>query len=477
MFTQPFEYLARAAKTSPAALAVSSVDTALTYDELYDSALRFAHIFREAGIQPGHLVGVRAKPLIDLVVSEALFHEAAIGSHVPIEYEGTELNIFDWIVTEQELAHFPAELQIVVDQAFLRRAAIVAARDNQQPFVSENELCRVSFSSGTTGLPKAIGWSIRCLEDRALDRRHQWMLDTPFLCMLGLSTGLGFMTFFEHVERRAPFVLAAKGDHLLSQLSQHGMRCVIGSPQQLHDLLNAARGSTSQFPALKTIMSAGGALPDALLHALETRFGAEVVSTYASSEAGSVAIRRGAGTHDGFAGVLFDDVEVRIEDTQGNSLGDGEIGRIGVHRRHQPSSYLFDPATSSQTFRDGFFFSGDLGYLQGNKLYLSGRESEIIYSSGIKIDPAKVESVAFEMTEIRDAAAFSFLDDTGLQQVGLAIVATHELDARALASLLRSKLGEAHPKRIVRVSEISRNHMGKVNRETLARLLSQSEAS
>ncbi len=466
----PFEYLRQVTIESPAAIALSSSQTELTFAELFDSAIRFAQVFRARGVRPGHVVVVRAPTELDLVISQALLHEATVGGHVPAGLEKLIGSRIDWIVTDAPVPGVPTERQIVLDGQFFMAVAavpeIAPADASPLPYANDDALCRISFSSGTTGEPKAIGWSVDCLMDRALDRRTQWMPVEPYLCLLGQATGLAFMTYFANIARGVSFLLPESGAELARQVAKHGVACIMASPHQLGNLLTVAIENPDAFESVTTIMSAGSVLPDFIAGQLERVCGAQIISTYASSEAGSVAIRPGLGSTEGYAGHLFDEVEVLILDESGTPLADGQIGEIGVRRARQPHSYLFgDDPTGS--FRDGYFFSGDLGYLRGRDLYLAGRSTEIINAGGVKIDPAKVESYLRGLDGVRDAAVFSLFDKRGLEKLAVVFVSDAPLGLERIQAWLRPQFGEAVPQSFARVSEIPRSPMGKVNRSEL----------
>lgn len=470
---QPFLHLERSAKLSPHTIAISTLDTDLTFAEFYDNAVRFAAILRQRGIRPGDKVGTLLPPILDLIISEALFHEACVGAQIPSDYPAIVGRVFDWIVVHELYDGFDLEKQIVIDTEFLREAAVVVAVANPHDYGSKDALCRLSFSSGTTGEPKAIPVSIDCMEDRAIERTRQWMPVQPYLCLLGLSTGLTFMSFYAHIAAGETFVLAGIDAGILTQIERHGIRCVMGSPHQLSVLLAESKHRPGDAPDVPIVMSAGSALPDALVRRLETRFGSRVLATYASTEAGSVAIREGIGAADGLAGTILDDVDVRILDEQFNDVPDGEIGLIAIKRARQPQTYLDDSAASARNFRDGYFIPGDLGYRLGNDLYLSGRVSEVLNVGGIKADPARIEGIAREFDGVADAAAFGLRHTDGTDEMCLAFVSSTAIDVRAFAQFMTAILHESTPTKYFRTASIERNHMGKVNRDSLSEQFSR----
>lgn len=472
---QPFDLLAQAAATQPDAPAIIGQHTQLSFSELADTAKRFAALLRERGVRPGQLVGLRLPTTLDLGMSLAVFHEAAVGGSIAPDVGPAQRAQFDWIIGMTPDPAVPANRQIVITQALLNRVALLPPAAEVQRYSSPQALCRVSFSSGTTGDPKLIPWSVECLRDRAIDRTEQWMLGRPYLCLLGLSTGLGFMTALANLGAGEPFLDANSFSKLLPLIERVAVRCVVGSPTQLALLVRESVES-GKTPHIDTVMSAGSNLPDATAKQLQTRFAAQVVSTYASSEAGSVAVRRGTdrGSAHGptvtQAGTILDDVDVRILADDGSPLEDGVVGQVAVNRGLQPHEYLNDPAATKRSFSDGYFLPGDTGFILNGELFLTGRTTELIDAGGVKVNPASIDGVALECDGVTDAAAFPRIDETtGL--VTIALAAVGDFNPVTLSTLLRQRFGEAGPAFVVKVHAIPRNHMGKVNRAQIADLI------
>ena len=87
--------------------------------------------------------------------------------------------------------------------------------------------------------------------------------------------------------------------------------------------------------------------------------------------------------------------DIRIVNDDGEDLGPGEIGEIVCRGPALSSSYYRLPELTNQAFRDGWLYSGDLGYLDENGfLYLAGRNKELIISGGVNIYPQDVEEIA-----------------------------------------------------------------------------------
>ena len=468
---QPFEYLQLWANQTPDAIAISTVTNDTSYRSLHDSAVRFAHVFRELGIKPGDVVGIHTKAYVELVVTQALFHEAAVSCVLPAGYLANLDYPVDWVVTQKPISGFPEDKQIILGQYFLNRAARQSAEANPLDYPSDDALMRIVFSSGTTGRPKAVPITLDRMATRAFDLREQWLIGNPMMCLLGPASMLTFVVAFSQIAHGETYVLPGKASEVIKQVSHNNVAALIGSPHQLSDLAKVSETNGASLSSLTTIGSIGAVLPESVGQALTDKFHAKVVSLYGSSEAGIVARREGAPPPDGHAGTLLDGVEVRIINAAGEICAEGESGLIGVKRALLPEAYLGEPEISAEAFRDGFFYAGDRGYVIGRELYLSGRDDELINAAGTKVDPAKVESVAMGFPKIKDAAAFGADIGAGLQVVGLAFVTTTKIDPEEFARFMSSQLGDAAPRHYIRVKKIPRTKdTGKVLRAELTDL-------
>ena len=470
--SQPFNVLVDAAANHAGALAVSSPGGDMTFAELLDGSRRIAGVLREAGVRPGEVVAFRVPQLLDAVLTFACFHEAAIGTVLPAGFEESGSRIIDWVVSTAPVSGFTSDRQIILDQATMERISRQDLSNEPREYPALTSVCHIVFSSGTTGNPKPIPISIETLNDRCVDRREQWMLARPYFCQLGFSTMMGFQTFMASVVMGDTFITPRLGKDAIDAIARFGIVCSVASPHQWGTFLPAAVKSGFSGGTLTTIVAVGAILPDFLADQLARRFGAEIAVMYAASECGSIALRHGTDSSDGFTGELVPGAEVIIFGADGVEAPEGEIGEIGVLRQRQPHAY-FGEQTSPQAWRDGYFFPGDSGFLRGNQLYLTGRTGDLINAAGAKIDPARVDALALEFPGVTDAAVFGFVDTRGLTTVALVFTADEAIDVDAFSKFLVSRLGDSSPRRMARVAEIPRTRTGKVNRENVAQLFTQ----
>ena len=170
-------------------------------------------------------------------------------------------------------------------------------------------------------------------------------------------------------------------------------------------------------------------------------------------------------------GVLEPGVAAQAVDAEHRPLPPGAEGLIRVRTPGDIAGYLDDPAATAATFRDGWFYTGDLGAVMADgHLVISGRAVEVINHGGMKISPRIVEDTLLSVPEISQAAAFGVPDSDGVTQVWAAVVATAPIDGAALNRLCAARLGALAPKFILQMPDLPRNANGKVMTHVLVDL-------
>jgi amino acid adenylation domain-containing protein len=228
--------------------------------------------------------------------------------------------------------------------------------------------------------------------------------------------------------------------------------------------------------SLRVIRSASASLPVDVLRELESVFGVPVIETYGMTEAASQIAanpmgRRKPGSVGRSAGA-----EISIIDRQGRRLPVGERGEIALRGPTITRGYDNDVAAAKSAFRDGWFRTGDLGYLdRDGYLFIVGRVKEIIKRGGLQIAPAEVEEALLIHPDVVEAAAFSIPHRRLGEDVAAAVVLRPgaKVSVQTLRSFLRERLARFKiPGLIQVVSEIPKGPRGKIRRNTLAAALS-----
>jgi acyl-CoA synthetase (AMP-forming)/AMP-acid ligase II/thioesterase domain-containing protein/acyl carrier protein len=267
-------------------------------------------------------------------------------------------------------------------------------------------------------------------------------------------------------------------DRFLPNLISHQVTWMSCGPAFLRALRDSmdGRDKTLDGHRLRYICCGTSRLDPAFADELESLLGVPVLESYATTETGRLAYnplppdRRKHGT----VGVTCPE-EVAIMAPDGTLLGPGERGEIVGRGDQVFEGYENDAAANGAGFVDGWFRTGDEGFLdEEGYLTLTGRIKEMINRGGDKVSPAEVDAVLISHPDVCEAASFPIPHETLGEEVAAAVVLAPgaEVDAQALKRyLLGTLLHFKVPRRFVFVDEIPKDASGKVRRHELAKAL------
>jgi len=174
----------------------------------------------------------------------------------------------------------------------------------------------------------------------------------------------------------------------------------------------------------------------------------------------------------GAAGYIAPDVSVQIVDDNGTICEPGQQGSVRVRTPVNVGGYIDEFGQTKAPFRDGYFDTGDLGYVTPEKmLVITGRKKEVLNLGGDKVSPRIIEHTLTAHYGVHEAVAFAVPNGLGIDEVWALIVPVGRLDEEALRKHCREKLAETHvPARFIIVAELPRNANGKVDRVQLSAL-------
>lgn len=232
---------------------------------------------------------------------------------------------------------------------------------------------------------------------------------------------------------------------------------------------------------LRFLRTGSAPLPAADLRAFEAKFALPVIETYGLSEAASQIVANPlppAAHKAGSAGIPVG-ITLRICALAGEgadperdlqALPTGETGEICVSGF--PVIAAYQDNAGSDAFQDGWFRTGDLGYLdEDGYVFITGRLREVIIRGGENIAPREIEEVLLQHPAIREAAAVG-RPDALYGEVVVAYVATREPWRSEMKSDLQQFASEhlsayKVPVDIIHINELPRNHTGKIERHLL----------
>ena len=131
------------------------------------------------------------------------------------------------------------------------------------------------------------------------------------------------------------------------------------------------------------------------------------------------------------------------------------------------TSYYKNPAATAEFFKDGYFYPGDLAFINdAGLLVLGGRSSEVINLGGVKVNPQKVDEIAMAQLGVIDCAAFAVSGQSGVEELAIALVVDSDFNQEFFDKAMAQK--SPYPPAIsIPMAKIPRNDNGKVSRQLL----------
>jgi amino acid adenylation domain-containing protein len=236
-----------------------------------------------------------------------------------------------------------------------------------------------------------------------------------------------------------------------------------------------------QRTRLRFIRSCSSPLAPKLMADLEAAFSVPVIEAYGMTEAShQMAINplppraRKPGSVGLAAGC-----EIAIVDPAGTPLPAGVTGEVVIHGANVTRGYVNNPDANRVSFFNGWFRTGDQGYLDGDGyLFLTGRTKEIINRGGEKISPREIDEVLLDHPAVAQAMAFSIPSRQLGEEVGAAVVLRENASATdtELQEFASSRLADFKvPRRVVFLRELPKGPTGKPQRIGLAARLKLDE--
>ena len=167
--------------------------------------------------------------------------------------------------------------------------------------------------------------------------------------------------------------------------------------------------------------------------------------------------------------------DVRIVDDRGSELASGEVGEILIRSRSVIPGYWRAPEVTAQTIKDGWFYTGDLGYLDEDRyLYIVDRKKDVVLSGGVNTSTKEIEAVLYTHPSVMGAAVIGLPDDHWGEVVTACVVLRPGIPATEqdlVSHCLLSLASYKKPRRVYFLEDLPKNPSGKIlKRELRTRL-------
>lgn len=329
------------------------------------------------------------------------------------------------------------------------------------------------FSSGTTGLPKAVRHTHASLDEAVRHWRHALQLThrdriqvaTPPSHILGL---LNLLTAWEtgacvRLHRRFDIdrvLHHIESDRITVEMAVAPIALAIASHPGLESY---------DLSSLRYIMWGATPVNAHVAQTVTRRTGVSWLPAYGTTELPVIACNPIEDARLDTVGRAVPGVDLRVVSLEtGEPVGPGEVGEIQARSASLMAGYLPAEATG-EAIRDGWYRTGDVGWLDtGGWLRITDRLKEMIKVRGFQVAPAEIEAVLHGHPAVKDCAVFGIPDGTNGEAIVAAVATSAPVDASQLTALVDEKLASyKHLSRVVFVPEIPRLPSGKVLRRVL----------
>lgn len=446
------------ARRAPDRVAVRSAYGDLTYRELLTLADAFAADLAAKGVIAGQRVAVwlpsRAETVIALVACSrngyvccpSLHRDHTVGDIVSLIKRMRAAAVvaessYGADAAKNDLFAQLADIDTIRHVYRLERAnpakrpAIVeaTAAASQPAPQNPDRILYLAFTSGTTGVPKGVMHSDNTLLANARALAGDWNINEQSVVysLSPLSHNLGFGAMIMALAVGGQLVIhdLPRGASLVDRLIETGTTFLVGVPTHAIDLLAEVKArKLSGIGKLQGFRISGASAPQELVAAL-LQYGIVPQSGYGMTETCShqytlpnddpkLIVESCGRSCPGY--------EIRIFDREdpNREVGVGEVGQIGGRGASLMLGYFDDQIATEESFnKDGWFMTGDLGWVDGKGyLRITGRKKDVIIRGGHNIYPAKIEALASTHAAIQRVAAVPVPDQRLGERVCLAVM-------------------------------------------------------
>ena len=333
------------------------------------------------------------------------------------------------------------------------------------------------FSSGTTGLPKAVRHTHAALDEAVghwrdallLTRRDRIQVATPPSHILGLLNILTALRTGARMRLHPRFDI----DRMLHYIENDRITVEMAVAPIALAIASHPRLESFDLSSLRFIMWGATPVSPSVAETVTRRTGVGWVPAYGTTELPVIACNPLQGARLDSVGRAVPGVGLRLVSLEtGDLVGPGEVGEIQARSKSLMAGYLPAEATA-EAMCDGWYRTGDVGWLDADGwLRITDRLKEMIKVRGFQVAPAEIETVLHGHPAVKDCAVFGVPDGTNGEAIVAAVAARAPLDMERVAADLTARVDEKlasykHVSRVVFVDDIPRLPSGKVLRRVL----------
>ncbi|MGA9389857.1 MAG: acyl--CoA ligase [Candidatus Sulfotelmatobacter sp.] len=481
---------------SHTAIAVPELGINITYNSLRQQVLAMANALASAGVRRGDAVAIALPNGLPAIVS---FLAASIaGTAAPLNpaYPYEEFHFFLGDTNARILLCPPVGAEFVRTAAKDRNIPVFSVEMSERGEVNivdapsgvtaaeptADDIALVLHTSGSTGRPKRVPLRHFNLAVSSANIANAYALtgEDVSLCIMPLFHIHGLIASTMATLLSGGTVVVPTKFNALSfwrMVRENRVTWYSGVPTMHQLLLARTHHKPAEAASLRFIRSCSAPLSPELIHKMEGLFGVPFVEAYGMTEAAHQMTSNPLPPRHRKAGSVGVGTGLRISimDAEGNHLDTNQRGEIAIQGANVFRGYENNPEANARAFVNGWFRTGDQGFLDSDcYLHLTGRIKDIIIRGGENIAPHEVDEVLLRHPAVAAAVTFGCAHPTLGEEVGAAVV-LHETGGASESQLIkhcREHLAEYKcPTKIYLVESIPTTATGKIRRRAVATAL------
>ena len=345
---------------------------------------------------------------------------------------------------------------------------------------SEEDIAVIIYTSGTTGRQKGVVLTYRHLDSPVMTLDYFGYLDkfNSILCPVPFSHEGGLVYILFHISNGSTLVINKRfiPSKFLRDIESYNVELTFVPPAMLEALLRSDEIDRVSLKSLKFLVFFGAPGRPTLLKEFVERFPHITGVTgwgLTESSAPNVIVPIDAPLEKRFKkGILGKHVpwiDIKIIDNKGNPLPNGQIGEILLKGWVIMKGYYNEPELTKEVLRDGWLYTGDLGYLdEDGYLYIAGRKKDVIITGGLNVYANEVEFIISEHPKVAEVAVVGVPDSLRGEVVKAVIVPKGNIKREEIISYCRKRLAGYKVPRIIEFREnLPKTASGKIKKAGL----------
>jgi acyl-CoA synthetase (AMP-forming)/AMP-acid ligase II len=490
--------------------------SALSYAETDSAVTRLARALLAAGLRKGDKIGILATDSPEYVIVQLASMKLG-ATFVALNYRLSAPEVANLLHVADVSALFLGgryrEIAAPAQQALAGRLRLTAWLDGEQLAetsyrdliasvsdtselrspATDEDILSLALTSGTTGTPKGVLQSQRMIRALVISGALELGLQRDDLIYSGAPlfhiSGIGHLLYGLSRGCASLVLPQFNSGSVLGWMQGGRLRHCMLIPSMVISILDHPGVADGSYAGLRSIMYGGAPMPPSVIRQMAAIFGCDLYNGFgAGTEAGGQAMFRPADHRRALAGEehLLGSIgkpiygcDVKLCDTGGAEVPDGEVGEIYSRSESVMSGYINQPEQSAAAVRDGWFHAGDLAWRdKDGYLFLAGRADDMIIRGGENVYPVEIEDVIADHPAVLEVAVVGEPDpywgevvDVVVRTAVGATVTLDELRAHCRGRLASYKI----PQRLILADHLPKNPTGKIQKGKLRRSIMTGE--